>query len=477
LSGATIVWFRQDLRLADHEALAWALDRGGPVVPVFAWAPDEEGAWPPGAASRWWLHRSLEALDASLRVRGSRLILRRGPSLAALRAVAAETGASAVAWQRRYEPVARARDAKTAAALSLDGIEAQDFDGALLVEPHALRTREGGAYKVFTPFWRALLAGPRIPDPLSSPRKLEAPPKWPSSLELADLELMPAGARAEGWASAWTPGEAGAGAALRRFLDEAHEHYESRRDRPSGEGTSRLSPHLHFGEISPRQAWVAALRARRGKANVEDPWLRQLVWREFSQHLLADFESLPDEPLRAEFAEFPWSEDPAGLAAWQEGRTGYPIVDAAMRELATTGWISNRLRMIVASFLVKDLMISWREGERIFWESLVDADLANNAASWQWVAGCGADASPFFRIFNPAKQGEKFDPEGSYVRRWVPEIASLENRFVHAPWTAPAATLAAASIELGRTYPAPIVDHAVARQAAMEALSEARRGR
>jgi deoxyribodipyrimidine photo-lyase len=476
MSGATILWFRQDLRLSDHEALAWAIERGGPVVPVYAWAPDEEGAWPPGTASRWWLHRSLEALDASLRMRGLRLILRRGPSLDALRGVAAETGASAVAWQRRCEPAARARDARVAAALRKDGIEAQEFDGALLFEPEHVRTRDGGAFKVFTPFWRACLAGPRIPDPLASPAAIAAPATWPASLAVEDLGLSSDAARSGGYEAAWTPGESGAGGALRRFLDEAHEDYEARRDLPVEPATSRLSPHLHFGEISPRQAWVATLRARRGKASAEDPWLRQLVWREFSQHLLMDFESLPEEPLRAEFAAFPWREDPAGLRAWQQGRTGYPIVDAGMRELAATGWMNNRMRMIVASFLVKDLMLPWQEGERWFWESLVDADLGNNAASWQWVAGCGADASPYFRIFNPAKQGEKFDPGGAYVRRWVPEVAALEDRWLHAPWTAPASALAAAGIELGRTYPEPIVDHALARQAALEALSEARRG-
>jgi deoxyribodipyrimidine photo-lyase len=425
LNGMTtsIVWFRLDLRLADNPALDAAVQRGGPVVPVFIWAPDEEGDWPPGAASRWWLHQSLEKFDAALRERGSRLIIRRGPSLAALRTLIKETGAETVFWNRRYEPALIERDKAVKAA-----VPAESFNSALLYEPWELKP-----YKVFTPFWRACGTLAEPPEPRPAPRALPAPAKWPASLKLDELKLLPKINWADGFREVWQPGEDGARAQLKRFAAGPVARYASDRDRPDLVGTSRLSPHLHFGEVSPRQVWHAATRAE---------YRRQLGWREFAHHLLFHFPQTPTVPLRPDFEKFPWSKDGAGLEEWKRGRTGFPLVDAGMRELWTTGWMHNRVRMVTASFLVKDLLIPWQEGARWFWDTLVDADLANNTLGWQWVAGCGADAAPFFRIFNPAMQAEKFDPQGAYVRRWVP---------------APVA---------------PIVDHGAARERALEALAK-----
>ncbi len=467
----TIVWFRQDLRLRDHQALTAAVARGGPVLPVYTWAPEEEGAWPPGAASRWWLHHSLASLDASLQRRGSRLLIRRGPSLATLRDLVRESGAGAVTWSRRYEPASVARDAEIKSALRADGVEAESFESALLVEPWEIRTREGQPYKVFTPFWRALAGGPPPGQPQPAPARVPPPRAWPSSLTLEDLRLLPEIPWDAGFRKAWQPGEDGAHAALESFLDDGVDRYDGARDAMARQGTSRLSPHLHFGEISPREAWALRLDAAGRRANAAtDPWLRQIAWREFAHHLLFHYPRTTEHPLRADFERFPFLEDAPGLRAWQRGRTGYPIVDAGMRELWATGWMHNRARMVVASFLVKHLLLPWQDGASWFWDTLVDADLANNTLGWQWVAGSGADAAPYFRIFNPVTQGEKFDASGDYVRRWVPEIARLPDRFLHAPWTAPPIALHEAGVERDRTYPAPIVEHGEARARALAAL-------
>jgi len=471
---ATLLWFRTDLRLTDHPALAAAVARGAPVVPVFVWAPEEEAPWQPGAASRWWLHRSLRSLDGALRERGSRLVLRRGPTAGALLALARETGADTVLWTRRYEPAVRARDAAVAAALRTAGIAAEEQGGHLLFEPDAVRTGAGQPYQVFTPFWRACLAGPAPDRPLPAPRAIAAPSPWPASLALSELALEPAVDWAEGLRATWTPGEAGAKDRLARFLLEALPDYAEARDRPGVEGTSRLSPHLHFGEVSPRQVWhaAAALQRQGGRgatARGAERFLAEIGWREFAHHLLTHFPHTAEAPLREEFARFPWREDRDALRAWQRGRTGYPVVDAAMRELWTTGWMHNRARMIVASFLVKDLLLAWQEGARWFWDTLVDADLANNTLGWQWTAGCGADAAPYFRVFNPVSQGTKFDGDGAYVRRWVPELAGLPDAAVHQPWEA------SAGVAPGARYPARIVDHREARERALAALAAIRR--
>lgn len=485
-----IVWFRQDLRLGDNPALRAAVERGLTVIPLYVWAPEEEGDWAPGGASRWWLHHSLAALDAHLRAGGSRLILRQGPSLAALPAIARSTGAIAVFWNRRYEPDIRDRDASVQEALRRNGIEAESFNGSLLREPWAIRNRSGKPFQVFTPFWRHCLALPDPPEPLPAPRTLPSPRTWPASVALSALSLEPKLNWAAGLRAAWRPGEAGAAAHLSQFLRGGFASYADDRDRPGLAGTSRLSPHLHFGEISPRQIWHALKRRTEGAQGSSAPrlasstlavngwrscrFVAELGWREFSHHLLYHFPHTVAQPLRSEFGRFRWRSNPAWLRAWQRGQTGYPLVDAGMRELWATGWMHNRVRMVVASFLVKDLLVSWLEGARWFWDTLVDADLAQNTLGWQWTAGCGADAAPFFRIFNPSSQGKKFDPEGAYVRRWVPELAALPAEWIHEPHTAPPEALARAGVSLGKDYPAPIVSHTIAREVALEAYARIR---
>lgn len=479
---ATVVWFRNDLRLQDNPALAEAVARGGAIVPLFI-HDDEDGEspWPRGGASRWWLHRSLAALDAALRERGSRLTIARGDAATELRGVMKEAGARAVVWSRRYEPAVRQRDQALKTELIAGGFEARSFNAALLFEPHTVQNKSGGPFQVFTPFWRHC-SELEVTAPTKLPAGgLTAPSRWPESVELASLALLPRSDWADGFGARWQPGEAGAQAQLKRFLRDAVEAYDERRDFPAGAHTSSLSPHLHFGEIGPRQIW-AAVRALSRETGVfpasrgAQVFLKEVGWREFAYHLIYHFPQTPTEPLRKEFAAFPWAKNAAHLRAWQRGRTGYPIVDAGMRELWTTGWMHNRLRMIVASFLVKHLRLSWREGAAWFWDTLVDADLASNTLGWQWSAGCGADAAPYFRVFNPILQGRKFDPRGDYVRRWVPELARLPEEFIHQPWEAPPLELRAAGVELGRSYPAPIVDHGAARDAALAAFKTLKRG-
>ncbi|MBI1356214.1 MAG: deoxyribodipyrimidine photo-lyase [Acidobacteria bacterium] len=479
MSGSTLVWFRHDFRLADNPALAAATARGGPVVPVFLWEPAEEGDWPAGGASKWWLHQSLERLDADLRALGSRLILRQGPAAETLAALARETGAEAVYWNRRYEPASIERDQGVKQSLRSEGLDCRSFSAALLWEPWTIRTQSGGPYKVFSPFWRACQAAEPPGEPEPAPTSLPSPAIWPCSVQLAALGLEPAIDWAAGIREAWRPGEAGAAERLSRFVEEIVDDYAESRDRPDRDGTSRLSPHLHFGEISPRTIW----RAVRERLDRQEPprgavaksaqkYLAELAWREFGHHLLYHFPHTPLEPLRPEFARFPWADDPENLRRWQKGRTGYPIVDAGMRELWATGWMHNRVRMIVASFLVKDLLLPWQEGARWFWDTLVDADLANNTLGWQWAGGCGADAAPYFRIFNPILQGERFDPRGVYVRRWVPELAAVPDRWLHKPWEAPMKVLRGCGVNPATDYPLPSVNHSEARQRALEAWDE-----
>jgi deoxyribodipyrimidine photo-lyase len=408
----TLVWFRQDLRLRDNPALDAAAKRGV-VVPVFVWAPQDEGEWPPGAASRWWLHQSLRALDSSLRERGSRLILEAGRTTDVLSALAQEAGATAIYWNRRYEPAAREAEKRLESTLR---VETKSFNSALLVEPQEILNQSGKPYQVYTPYRRRVLHEVRPPQPLRAPTKIPGPTKWPASVPLASLNLMPSIAWYATMAKTWQPGEAGARARLARFLKKGLADYRTARDRPAQRGTSCLSPHLHFGEIGPRQIWHAL--GAKGRAST---FLHELVWREFAYHLLFHFPHTTTQPLRTEFARFPWRKDRKLLRAWQRGRTGIPLVDAGMRELWATGVMHNRVRMVVGSLLVKNLMQPWQDGARWFWDTLVDADLANNTLNWQWVAGSGADAAPFFRIFNPVTQASRFDPDGEYVRKWVPE--------------------------------------------------------
>jgi len=466
-----ILWFRQDLRLADNPALRLACDSGRPVVLLYVLADAADGR-PWGGASRWWLELSLRALDLSLGALGARLVLRRGDPVSVVEAMAREVGATDVVWNRVYGGAAQARDAALMARLTENGVRARSCNASLLLEPWALRTGAGGAYKVFTPFWRAARAAIGAPEVLGAPTRIAALERPPASDRLEDWTLYPA---APDWAAGfgdWIPGEVGARARLDAFLQGGFGRYAAQRDEPGIEASSRLSPHLHWGEIGPRQVWAAAHAASAAGLASErdlDKLLSELGWREFNHHLLAERPDLKDAAFKPAYEAMPWRSDPQGLAAWRRGRTGYPLVDAGMRQLWTTGWMHNRVRLVAASFLVKHLLIDWREGERWFWDTLVDADEANNPANWQWVAGCGADASPFFRIFNPVAQGERFDPKGDYVRRWVPELAGLPDSLIHQPWKGTAAERNRAGMEPG-DYPAPVVEHAQARLRALDAF-------
>jgi len=474
--GTAIVWLRRDLRLTDNPALAAATERYEHVVPVYIWAPQEEHPWPPGAAQRWWLHHSLDRINEALRSRGSRLVIRRGSSLDVLRNLVEETGAEAVFWNRLYEPASRDRDTRVKEALRESGLAAESCNGSLLFEPWEVRTGDGGPYRVFTPFWKACANLGRPRNPTGSPTDLRPMSAWPESLPLKALELMPRIHWYRGIEASWTPGEAGACRQLERFLDDALAEYARRRDYPGLEGVSRLSPYLHFGEISPHTVWQAvASRSASGGDRGGEAYLRELGWREFAHHVLFHFPHTTEEPLNEKFADFPWSRgDNIALDRWQKGTTGIPIIDAGMRQLWQTGWMHNRVRMVVASLLVKNLQCSWRDGAAWFWDTLVDADLANNTMGWQWSAGCGADAAPFFRIFNPVLQGEKFDPDGGFVRRFVPELADVPPRFLHKPWQMPDSERVKLGFRLGRDYPEPIVDLGASRKSALEAYQAVR---
>lgn len=476
-----IVWFRRDLRLADNPALARALAACERVYPVYIHAPEEAGEWAPGAASRWWLNHSLAALGRDLERRGSRLSLFRGPSLETLRQVAEKTGASYVFWNRLYEPRLAERDKGVEEALRDDGVTVQSFNGSLLFEPWDRSRENGGSYKVFTPFWKACIhAGFPSPRHLA-PRELPPVPASLGSVDLSELDLLPRVPWDRGLRETWKVGEGAAIERLEAFLDHAVAHYDRDRNRPDLFGTSRLSPHLHFGEISPRQVVEMARRradSRSGEGLVRgsESFIREVGWREFAFHILHHFPQTPTEPLDERFRAFSWAQryGPA-LRGWQRGETGIPLVDAGMRELWSTGWMHNRVRMIVASLLTKNLLIPWQEGARWFWDTLVDADLANNTLGWQWTAGCGADAAPYFRIFNPVLQGEKFDPRGDYVRRWVPEVAGLPEAYVQKPWKAPDNVLSQAGVRPGRDYPAPLVDLKATRERALERVQKIKR--
>jgi deoxyribodipyrimidine photo-lyase len=471
----TLVWFRRDLRLADNPALVAAVAESDHIVPVFIHAPDEETPWTPGAASRWWLHHSLHALDADLRARGAALVVRHGPTLAALLQLATETGATRVVWNRLYDPATVARDTQIKAALRERDLDCESYNAGLLHEPWEIRTGQDGPYRVFTPFWRACMQKlDTQPAPVAAPKRLRAPAARFDGVPIDVLGLQPRIAWDAQFSAHWTPGEAGAHRRLADFCDEWIGRYGESRNRPDQPGSSRLSPHLHFGEVSPRQCLVAARNAvvdQPAARASADAFVREIGWREFAYHLLHHYPHTTERPLDARFERFPWAENPALLEAWQRGRTGYPIVDAGMRELWTTGWMHNRVRMIVASLLTKNLRQPWLAGARWFWDTLVDADLAANTLGWQWTAGCGADAAPFFRIFNPVLQAERYDPGRVYLRRWVPELAALPDAWIHRPWQAPAHVLAAAGVALGQTYPHPVVDFPASRDAALGAYA------
>ena len=464
-----LVWFRDDLRLTDHAALLAAIDTGRPVLPLFILDEQAPGRWAMGGASRWWLHHSLTSLQHDLAQRGSTLILRRGDALAIIKDIAGRAAVAEIFTGGSADPWARQLDQQVAATLD---IRLHRMRTTTLFNPDAVRTKGGGPYAVYTPFANACLAlgGPKQPEP--APRTITAAPSLESE-RLQDWNLLPLKPDwAAGLRDTWTPGEAGARQRAEAFLTHGLTGYDTGRDQPAGEGTSMLSPHLHFGEISVAQLWYMAHQRPASKGR--DIFIRELLWREFCANLLWHNPALPDEPLKPEFARMPWRDDRPALNAWQQGRTGVPIIDAGMRQLWQIGWMHNRIRMITASFLIKHLMIPWQIGEAWFWQTLVDADLSSNAGNWQWVAGCGADAAPYFRIFNPVLQGRKFDAQGDYVRRFVPELAGLDARYIHAPWETPPEVLANAGVVLGQTYPHPIVDLAMGRGRALDAYAQIR---
>ncbi|MEM7811971.1 MAG: deoxyribodipyrimidine photo-lyase [Planctomycetota bacterium] len=468
MTRTAIVWFRWDLRTEDNPAWAAATADYDAVVPVFIWGPEEEGPKPLGGASCWYLHHALERFDARLRDRGSRLIVRRGPAADVLEELVEATAADAVFANHRYEPYAVDRDGDVASRLADKGAGFERSHGHLLIEPDAVRTKTGKPYQVFTPFWKSIRA--TIADEFLDEWKetsgvaadrrrkgrndFPSPDTWPASVPIDDLGLLPTPDWAGGLRDTWTPGREGAIDRLRTFLDGPVLEYEHDRDFPAIEGTSRLSPHLRFGEIGVREVYVATVEKHGAEA--ADTFLSELAWREFAYHLLVHFPDTIGAPLKEKFDRMPWRDDPDGLRAWRRGETGFPIVDAGMRQLYATGWMHNRVRMIVGSFLTKDLLIDWREGEAWFWDCLVDADPASNTLGWQWVSGCGADAAPFFRIFNPTTQSERYDGKGDYIREFVEELDGLNPKAIHAPRRVDG-------------YPGPVVDHGERRDAALEA--------
>ncbi|GIX35642.1 MAG: deoxyribodipyrimidine photo-lyase [Lysobacteraceae bacterium] len=458
-----LVWLWRDLRLADHPALCAALEAGHAPQLVFIDDPDGEGGWPLGAAARIRLRHSLDALGREVRRRGGRLLLRRGRSLEVLRDLIRTSGAVAVYWNRRVEPALVARDREVERALVGEGIEVRTFWAAGWADPATVRNRQGLPWRVFTPFWRHLQAQlDGLGAPLPAPREL--PPCALEGLEPEALVPLPRPRWDRGFGAAGEAGEAAAWRRLDGFLERLAD-YPVHRDRPDLQACSGLSTHLALGEIGPQQI-LARLRdgPRRPDAPAQS-FLRQIGWREFAIHLLWHFPQSADADLTPALRGLAWREpDPDLLRAWQQGRTGIPLVDAGMRELWATGRMHNRVRMVVASLLTRNLRYHWRHGARWFWDTLVDADLANNTLGWQWVAGTGADAAPYFRIFNPVTQGERFDPDGAYVRRWVPELRKLPARWVHRPWQAPA------GMRLGGDYSLPPrVDLAATREAALAA--------
>ena len=472
-----VVWLRNDLRLDDNPALAHAADTGRPVVPLLVFDEETKGPRPLGGAHKWWLHHSIEALSGDLEKVGSGLVIRRGASAAVVPAVVREAEAGALWFNRRYQQASDALDDEIAA--SMPDVDSRSFRGHILHDPAAVKTKTGGYYKVYTPFWKNLTGGHAPRDPIDPPARLAKPEKGlPQSDDLRSWKLLPVGPDwSSGFSPDWVPGEAAARERFAMFCDALLDDYPRGRERPGQDATSRMSPHLRFGEISPFRLWheaEAAASRRSVPADAMERFKKELVWRDFNYHLLFHFGALGTENFNSRFDALPWRQSPGDLRAWQKGMTGYPIVDAGMRQLWQTGWMHNRLRLIVGSFLTRDLLIDWREGERWFWDALVDGDEASNTSQWQWIGGTGADAQPFFRIFNPVAQGQKFDGKGEYIRRFVPELAGLSDRDIHSPWTAGAAALEKAGVTLGKTYPAPIVDHAEARDRALAAYRSIR---
>ncbi|MFK8026628.1 MAG: deoxyribodipyrimidine photo-lyase [Gammaproteobacteria bacterium] len=475
MSSPIIFWFRQDLRIKDNAALTAAASTGRPIICIYILDTSQINHWPFGQASLWWLHHSLTHLTKALKSFNVKLILRSGSVIEELDNIVQSTDAQALYFTKHYEPYNNTVEDKVHEHF-LDRLEIKRYRGYLLFEPEEIRTGKNEPYKVFTPFYRNCLKTNVPGKPIPAPKTLTIYKKKIDSEKLTDWNLLPNKPNwAKGFNDYWTPGETSAHEYLKDFIAHAGNKYPMLRNRPDINGTSRLSPHLHFGEISPKQIWAAIKNSSKILENNGEAYLRQLIWRDFAYHLLVHWPDFPEKPFREEFSKFPWKNDAQSFKAWQKGQTGFPIVDAGMRELWKTGWMHNRVRMIVASFLIKDLLIPWQQGQQWFWNTLVDANLANNAASWQWVAGSGADASPYFRIFNPVLQGEKFDPLGDYVREWVPELRHMPKKYIHSPWLAPENILNTAKVTLGDNYPHRIIDHSVARDRALAAYKKLKR--
>jgi deoxyribodipyrimidine photo-lyase len=465
-----IVWFRQDLRLRDNLAFIAAVETRQPVLPIYILDDENADEWAMGGASRWWLHHSLTSLNKDL---NGLLRVYHGDASAMIDDIINDTNAKGVYWNRCYEPWRIARDKKIKVSLKEKDIDAQSFNGSLLFEPHAVLKEDGTPYKVFTPFYRKGC----LERNLEPPKPQDVPDNIlffndSNKTHIDDLKLLPIISWDETMRKKWMVGEQGAQDRLAEFLDEGISNYKEDRNHPAQNNVSRLSPYLHFGEISPRDVWHAAKASTmvQGLEKDGDHFLSEIGWREFSNNLLYHFPDLPHENLQKKFNAFPWRDDPKALKEWQKGVTGYPLDDAGMRELWQTGYMHNRVRMIVGSFLVKNLLLHWHHGEDWFWDTLVDADLANNSASWQWIAGCGADAAPYFRVFNPVTQGQKFDKEGEYIRKYIPEIAMLPDKYLNCPWDTPQDILDHCGIVLDDTYPKPIVDLKVSRERALNAF-------
>jgi deoxyribodipyrimidine photo-lyase len=459
-----IAWLRNDLRVSDNPALSAAVRASDKVIALYIHEATD-GIRPPGAAARWWLHQSLAALADDLAERGIALQVASGDTETCVLRAVSEHKAEAVFWNRRYAPGECKVDSAIKTALRGEGLTVESFAANVLVEPWDIATGQRKPYSVFTPFWNSLKQRD-IASPLRRPDRSEPVAEHP-----ADADY-----RQPAWAAKlhehWTPGEAGAHKALDDFLDERLDDYPEGRDFPGRAATSRLSPHLRFGEISPRQIWHAAqaiVHAEHGRAAAPQKFLTELAWRDFNFHQLYHRPDISTQPMQPQYAGMHWRHSERDLEAWKRGRTGFPIVDAGMRELWATGYMENRVRMLVASLLAKNLLIDWRLGEQWFWDCLVDGDVANNPGNWQWVAGSGLDASPYFRIFNPVTQSERFDGDGDYVRRWVPELAALPDKWIQAPFMAPPEVLRAAGIKLGHDYPQPIVDLKTSRERALQA--------
>lgn len=467
----TIVWFRQDLRTTDNPAL-FAAAKAGHILPVYIYDDSLAQQHQPGGASKWWLHHALQDLADQL---DNRLIVRSGNPAQILEDLCVEYNASHLVWNRMYEKWAIARDSLIKKTLANKGIEVKSFNGSLLWEPMDICKKDGTPYKVFTPYYRKGCLNAEHPRfPLPSPDMSILPAVEPNAQQaITALGLLPTIPWDTEIKQQWRATGEAAQNALREFLQQSIEDYSDKRNLPSVKGTSRLSPYLHFGQISPNQLWYAVYDAFDGDVarTGVDTYLSEIGWREFSYYLMFHFDDISSINFNPKFDHFPWRQSDKELKAWQQGKTGIPIVDAGMRELYQTGYMHNRVRMIVGSFLVKNLLIDWREGERWFWDCLLDADTASNAASWQWVAGSGADASPYFRIFNPILQGEKFDKQGSYVKKYCPELAAIPDKYIHKPWEMPAILLNEAGVVLGKDYPKPIVDLKRSRQRALDAFA------